>query len=83
MSFKNIFHSFSEKIKLDVSSESSAIHRSGGGVVDNTLDYQSRDRKIDPSLLRSFGPDFKPRSPYDLVVGGTLNRVHSLTLLFT
>ena len=31
------------------------IFRSGGGVVDNTLDYQSRDRKIDPSLLRSFG----------------------------
>ena len=29
--------------------------RSGGGVVDNTLDYQSRDRKIDPPLLRSFG----------------------------
>ena len=36
--------------------------RSGGGVVDNTLDYQSRDRKIDPPLLRSFGWDFKPRS---------------------
>ena len=29
--------------------------RSGGSVVDNKLDYQSRDRKIDPSLLRSFG----------------------------
>ena len=29
--------------------------RSGGGVVDNTLDYQSRGRKIDPPLLRSFG----------------------------
>ena len=27
----------------------------GGGVVDNTLDYQSRGRKIDPPLLRSFG----------------------------
>ena len=36
--------------------------RSGGGVVDNTLDYQSRGRKIDPPLLRSFGWDFKPRS---------------------
>ena len=35
---------------------------SGGGVVDNTLDYQSRGRKIDPPLLRSFGWDFKPRS---------------------
>ena len=31
-----------------------SICRSGGGVVDNTLDYQSRDRKIDPPLLRSF-----------------------------
>ena len=30
-------------------------YRSGGGVVDNTLDYQSRGRKIDPPLLRSFG----------------------------
>ena len=29
--------------------------RSGGGVVDNTLDYQSMGRKIDPPLLRSFG----------------------------
>ena len=29
--------------------------RSGGGVVDNTLHYQSRDRKIDPPLLWSFG----------------------------
>ena len=28
---------------------------SGGGVVDNTLDYQSRGRKIGPPLLRSFG----------------------------
>ena len=31
------------------------VHRSGGGVVDNTLNYQSRGRKIDPPLLRSFG----------------------------
>ena len=31
------------------------LARSGGGVVDNTLDYQSRGRKIDPPLLRSFG----------------------------
>ena len=37
-------------------------YRSGGGVVDNTLDYQSRGRKIDPPLLRSFGWDFKLRS---------------------
>ena len=39
-----------------------SCRRSGGGVVDNTLDYQSRDRKIDLPLLRSFGWDFKPRS---------------------
>ena len=36
--------------------------QSGSGVVDNTLDYQYRGRKIDPPLLRSFGWDFKPRS---------------------
>ena len=41
---------------------SSSVQRSGGGVVDNTLDYQSRDRMIDPPLLWSFGWDFKPRS---------------------
>ena len=29
--------------------------RSGGSVVDNILVYQSRDRKIDFPLLRSFG----------------------------
>ena len=40
----------------------SLITRSGGNVVDNTLDYQSRDREIDPPLRRSFGRDFKPRS---------------------
>ena len=34
---------------------STIVERSGGGVVDNTLDYQSRGRKIDPPLLRSFG----------------------------
>ena len=38
------------------------LTRSGDGVVDNTLDYQYRGRKIDPPLLRSFGCDFKPRS---------------------
>ena len=39
----------------NVSSVFSPETRSGDGVVDNTLDYQSRDRKIDPLLLRSFG----------------------------
>ena len=29
--------------------------RSGGSVVDSTLDYQSRDGRIHPPLLRSFG----------------------------
>ena len=33
----------------------SPFGRIGGGVVDNMLDYQSRDHKIDPPLLRSFG----------------------------
>ena len=36
--------------------------RRGGGVVANTLDYQSRDSKIVPRLLQSFRCDFKPRS---------------------
>ena len=30
------------------------INRSGGGAVDNILDYHSRDHQIDPPLLRSF-----------------------------
>ena len=29
--------------------------RRDSSVVDNTLDYQSRDRRIHPPLLRSFG----------------------------
>ena len=33
----------------------SGERRSGSSVVDNKLDYQSRDREIDPQLLRSFG----------------------------
>ena len=36
--------------------------RSGSSQVGNTLDYQSRDRKIDSLLLLSFGWDFKLRS---------------------
>ena len=36
--------------------------RSGGSVVDNTLDYQSRDRKIDPA-----SPVFRMRLLYALV----------------
>ena len=32
-----------------------SIKRSGSGVVDNMLDYQPRDREIDPPLHRSFG----------------------------
>ena len=54
--------------------------RSGGGVVDNTLDYQSRDRLgiarsilhfsdlSDETLNRGPVP-----SPYDLIVGATLD----------
>ena len=54
---------------------------SGGSVVDNTLDYQSRDRNIDLPLLRSFGLDFKLSMTSLLVRRYT--RAHLLThLLF-
>ena len=52
--------------------------------MDNLLDYQSRDRKIDSPLLRSFALKTEVLSLYDLVVGGTLNQsslIHSLTTL--
>ena len=51
---------------------------SGGSAVDNTLDYQSRNHKINPPLHQSFKWDFKQRSSlrYDLIVGGF---THSLT----
>ena len=54
--------------------------RSGGGVVDNTLDYQSRDRKIETPFLRSFGWDFKPKSRLRMtsLLVGRETRVHSL-----
>ena len=53
--------------------------RSGGGVVDNMLDYESRDHKIDPQLLRSFGWDFKLRSHLCMtsLLVGRYTRVHS------
>ena len=53
--------------------------RSGGGVVDNMLDYESRDHKIDPQLLRSFGWDFKLRSCLRMtsLLVGRYTRVHS------
>ena len=43
------------KTNSESGSEFTSSNRSGGGVVDNTLDYQSMGRKIDPPLLRSFG----------------------------
>ena len=43
-------------------------NRSGGSVVDHTIDYQSRDSKIDPLLLRSFGSDFKLRSHLHIIL---------------
>ena len=59
--------------------------RSGGGVVDNALDYLSMDRKIDSPLLRSFGRDFKPRSRLDmtsLLVGRNQSSfTHSLKVM--
>ena len=42
-------------IVMRIETTSSGWVRSGGGVVDNTLDYKSWGRKIDPPLLRSFG----------------------------
>ena len=42
-------------LKFTLLSHYSYVRRSGGLVVDNTLDYQSKDRKIDPPLPRSFG----------------------------
>ena len=35
-------------VPLASENASSAVHRSSRSVVDNTLDYQSRDHKIDP-----------------------------------
>ena len=50
-------------------------YRSGGSVVDNTLDYLSRDCKINPLLSQVFRMRLLTQvpSPYGLVVGGTLN----------
>ena len=56
--------------------DGSTPERSSGSVVDNTVDLQSGDRKIDPPLHRSL----EVLSPYDLVVGGKLNQgslIHS------
>ena len=60
-------------------------YRSGGNEVDNALDYRSRDRKIDPPLLRSFGRGLKPRSRLRMtsLVVGCLTRVDSLTLHYS
>ena len=41
-------------LRLD-NCEITVLVRSGSSVVDNMPDYKSRDRKIDPQLLRSFG----------------------------
>ena len=53
---------------------------SGGSVEENTLDYQSRDHKLDPPLFWSFGWDFKTRSRRhmtSLLVGLKLEFTHS------
>ena len=51
--------------------------------MDNPLNCQSRDCKIDFSLFWSFGSDFKPKSHIrmTLMLGGTLNP-SSLTHFF-
>ena len=45
----------SDKYLRSFYGEATNIERRGDGEVDNTLDYKSRDRKIDSPLLRSFG----------------------------
>ena len=53
--------------------------------MDNTLDYQSRGRKIDPRFSGLSDETLNRGAfPYDLVVGGTLNPsslTHSLISL--
>ena len=44
------------------------LSMSGSSVVGNTLEYQSRDSSVFRMSLKT-----KVLSPYDLVVGGTLN----------
>ena len=47
--------------------------RSSGSIVDNTLDYQSMGRKINPLLVFQMELKSKFQSPYNLVVGAMLN----------
>ena len=54
--FRRYFANISNRFMRDLKQQP---YRSGGSVMDNTLDYQSRDQKIDSSLLRSFGSGFK------------------------
>ena len=48
---------------------------SGGGVMDNMLDYLSRDCKIDPCFFDLLNGIWKPRSwsLYDLIAGWTID----------
>ena len=41
--------------KISVISQYFEVEKSGSSVVDNMLDYQSRDRKTDSPFLRFFG----------------------------
>ena len=72
-----------ERITKKIQISSTELERSGGGVVDNTLDNQSRDRMIDPRFSGLSDETLKQGpAPFDLVVGGTLNQTsltHSLT----
>ena len=56
-------------------------YRGGSSIVDKTLYFQSRDRKVDPPLLRSFRWDFKPRYRLCMtsLLVGRKTRVHSTT----
>ena len=40
-------------VPIEILLHTQNLNRSGGSAVRNTLDYQSRGRKIDPPLLRS------------------------------
>ena len=67
------------RISITVLSLSHNGIRSGDSVVDDTLDYQSRDRKTIPGFPSPSDQTLtEVRSPYDLVLGGKFN-THSLT----
>ena len=60
------------------------VRRSGSGVVDNTLDYQSRDCKIKFPRFFGLSDETLNRGPFSIMIlllVGCQTRVHSLTLV--